>query len=72
LAALSINGDYAGFAQLELEKSFPGSVAMFVQNCGGDANPLPRIRGKDVEATELARMYGKILAEACAKSSQAR
>jgi neutral ceramidase len=64
LGGLSINGDYAGFAQLELEKSFPGSTAMFVQNCGGDANPLPRIRGKDVEATELASMYGKILAEA--------
>jgi neutral ceramidase len=64
LGGLSINGDYAGFAQLELEKSFPGSVAMFVQNCGGDANPLPRIRGKDAEATELASMYGKVLAEA--------
>jgi len=64
LGGLSINGDYAGFAQLELEKSFPGSIAMFVQNCGGDANPLPRIRGKDVEATELASMYGKVLAEA--------
>ncbi|GEP43387.1 alkaline ceramidase [Brevifollis gellanilyticus] len=64
LGGLSINGDYAGFAQLELEKSFPGSVAMFVQNCGGDANPLPRIRGKDMEATQLAGMYGHILAEA--------
>lgn len=63
LGGLSINGDYAGFAQIELEKSFPGAVAMFVQNCGGDANPLPRIRGKDVEATELASMYGKVLAE---------
>jgi hypothetical protein len=64
LGGLSINGDYAGFAQLEIEKSFPGSVALFVQNCGGDANPLPRIRGRDVEATELAAMYGRILAEA--------
>jgi len=64
LGGLSINGDYAGFAQLELEKLFPGSVAMFVQNCGGDANPLPRIRGQDAEATELAGMYGHILAEA--------
>ncbi len=64
LGGFSINGDYVGFAQLELEKSFPGVVAMFVQNCGGDANPLPRIRGKDAEATELAGMYGKILAEA--------
>ncbi len=64
LGGLSINGDYAGFAQLELEKTFSGSIAMFVQNCGGDANPLPRIRGKDAEATELASMYGRILAEA--------
>lgn len=64
LGGLSINGDYAGFAQMELEKSFPGSVALFVQNCGGDANPLPRIRGRDAEATSLARMYGGILAEA--------
>lgn len=66
LGGLSINGDYAGFAQLVLEKTFPGSVAMFVQNCGGDANPLPRIRGKstDAEATGLASKYGDILAEA--------
>lgn len=66
LGGLSINGDYAGFAQLVLEKNFPGSVAMFVQNCGGDANPLPRIRGKstDAEATSLASKYGDILAEA--------
>ncbi|MEQ1841865.1 MAG: hypothetical protein ABL994_15780, partial [Verrucomicrobiales bacterium] len=64
LGGLSINGDYAGFAQLELEKSYPGAVAMFVQNCGGDANPLPRIRGRDAEATALAAKYGDILAEA--------
>jgi hypothetical protein len=64
LGGLSINGDYAGFAQLDLEKSFPGCVALFVQNCGGDANPLPRIRGKDEEATALAAKYGAILAEA--------
>ncbi|MES2598453.1 MAG: hypothetical protein V4662_24170 [Verrucomicrobiota bacterium] len=72
LGGLSINGDYAGFAQLELEKSFPGSVAMFVQNCGGDANPLPRIRGRDVEATGLASMYGHILAEAVRQAITAK
>lgn len=64
LGGLSISGDYPGFAQLELERSFPGSVAMFIQNCGGDANPLPRIRGEDARATDIASMYGKILAEA--------
>lgn len=64
LGGLSFNGDYAGFAQLDLEKSIPGCTALFVQNCGGDANPLPRIRGRDAEATQLAGMYGHILAEA--------
>ena len=64
LGGLSISGDYAGFAQIEIEKSIPGSVAMFIQNCGGDANPLPRIRGNDDEAAALAGMYGKILAGA--------
>jgi len=64
LGGLSLNGDYAGFAQAELERSNPGSVAMFVQNCGGDANPLPRIRGREAEAVSLAERYGLILAEA--------
>lgn len=63
LGGLSISGDYAGFAQVELEKKYPGALAMFVQNCGGDANPLPRIRGNEDEAAKLAEMYGKILAE---------
>lgn len=64
LGGLSLNGDYAGYAQIELEKTNPGAVAMFVQNCGGDANPLPRIRGRDGEAVALAERYGAILAEA--------
>jgi neutral ceramidase len=63
LGGLSISGDYAGFAQIELEKQYPGSLAMFVQNCGGDANPLPRIRGNEAEALKLTSMYGHILAE---------
>jgi len=64
LSGRTISGDYAGFAQLELEKIFPGAVAMFVQNCGGDANPLPRIMGSnDDPSIQLTEMYGKILAE---------
>jgi len=64
LGGLSINGDYAGFAQCALEDAYPGCTAMFVQNCGGDANPLPRIRGRDDAAIQLAAMYGQMLAEA--------
>jgi neutral ceramidase len=64
LSGLGISGDYAGFAQIDLEKAFPGSVAMFVQNCGGDANPLPRLRGQDDEAVSLAERRGLVLSEA--------
>jgi neutral ceramidase len=52
------NGDYAGFAQIEMEKAHPGAAAMFMIGCGADANPQPR--GK----LELAEQHGKELAEA--------
>lgn len=51
-------GDYPGFAQLELEQDFPGAVAMFVNTCGGDQNPVPR------RTVELCQKYGGMLAEA--------
>jgi hypothetical protein len=65
LSGYKVSGDYAGFAQTELEKSYPGAIALFVQGCGGDANPLPRIMSSDSpEAVDLAQSYGKILARA--------
>lgn len=51
-------GDYPGYAQLELEKKYPGALAMFVNTCGGDQNPLPRRK------IELCEKYGQMLAEA--------
>jgi len=54
-------GDYAGFAQIELEKSHPGAVALFHAGCGADQNPLPR------RTVELAAGYGKRLADAVDK-----
>ena len=56
---LSINkfsGDYAGFAQIEIEKLYPGATAMFFQGAGGDQNPIPR------RTIPLAIQYGKQLA----------
>ncbi|MEX2568679.1 MAG: hypothetical protein WD431_22240, partial [Cyclobacteriaceae bacterium] len=53
-----ISGDYAGFAQLELEKLYPGATALFFQGAGADQNPLPR------RSVPLARQYGKELAAA--------
>jgi hypothetical protein len=52
------SGDYAGFAQIDLERKHPETTALFWAGCGGDANPLPRSK------IELCRKYGKELADA--------
>ena len=36
------SGDYAGYAQAEIERRHPGAVALFVQGCAGNINALPR------------------------------
>lgn len=51
-----INGDYAGFAQIEVEKALPGATAMFMILCGADQNPAPR------GTLDLAEKHGKSLA----------
>jgi hypothetical protein len=50
-----ISGDYAGYAQLEIEKAQPGAIAMFLMLCGGDQNPNPR------STEELAVKHGAAL-----------
>ncbi|CAL1520553.1 hypothetical protein MMC2321_04341 [Chitinophaga sp. MM2321] len=58
LSEYKFSGDYPGFAMLELEKTYPGTIALFFQGAGADQNPLPR-------GTEpLAKQYGKELAAA--------
>jgi neutral ceramidase len=52
------SGDWPGFAQIELEKMFPGSTALFVAGCGADQNPLPR------RTVQLAEDYGRQAASA--------
>lgn len=57
--ALSLNqfsGDYAGYAQIEIERAHPGATALFVAGCGADQNPIPR------RTVELAEQYGRELA----------
>jgi hypothetical protein len=51
-------GDYAGFAQLALEKSHPDATAMFFMGCGADQNPIPRRK------LEFAERFGNMLAAA--------
>ena len=52
-----ISGDYAGFAQADLEKEHPGAIALFVQGAAGDQNPYPR------GTVELAARFGRSLAD---------
>lgn len=52
------SGDYAGFAQLELEKAYPGVTALYFQGAGADQNPMPR------RTVPLAQQFGRELAAA--------
>ncbi|HXJ55633.1 MAG TPA: neutral/alkaline non-lysosomal ceramidase N-terminal domain-containing protein [Verrucomicrobiae bacterium] len=58
LALYQFSGDYAGYAQQELQNAHPGAIALFLQGCGGDQNPYPR------GTVELARTHGRNLATA--------
>jgi len=58
LGLMQWSGDYAGAAQVELERKYPGCQAMFWAGCGGDQNPLPR------RTVELMTEYGRQLASA--------
>jgi neutral ceramidase len=57
------NGDYAGFAQIELEKMHPGCTAMFYASCAGDQNPEPRgmVAQAEQYGTELAAAIERVL-----------
>jgi neutral ceramidase len=52
------SGDYAGYAQKEVEKLHPGVTALFCEGAGADQNPLPR------RTIPLAQQYGQELAVA--------
>lgn len=58
LSGYKYSGDYAGFAQIELEKAYPGAAALFLQGCGANQNPLPR------RTIALAKQYGQELSAA--------
>lgn len=51
-----LSGDYAGFAQLAIERAHPSATAMFMMGCGADINPKPR------STVELAVQHGEALA----------
>src|SRR2546426_3238868 len=52
---VSIDGEYAGYAQSYLEHKFPEIQAMFITGLAGDANPYPR------GTVALAQQHGRNL-----------
>lgn len=61
LAFYQYCGDYAGFAQYDIEARHPGATALFMMGCGGDQNPYPR---HGPEGLDHARRHGRSLADA--------
>lgn len=55
-----IGGDWAGFAQKNLEQDHPGVIAMASIGCGADANPRSGVTGDKVE---VAREQGREISE---------
>jgi hypothetical protein len=64
LAIQQFCGDYAGYAQEELQKAHPGAIALFMNGCSGDQNPYPRREFSYVQT------HGKTLATAVESAMQ--
>jgi hypothetical protein len=52
----TVHGDWAGCAQEQIEKDFPGAIALTALGCGADQNPDPR------STAELLEQYGRDVA----------
>lgn len=61
LSGYEINGDYAGFAETNLEEEYPNATALFFNGCGADSNPNPR------RSIELCKAHGRELSVAVEK-----
>jgi hypothetical protein len=61
-ATYLVSGDWAGYAQADLERAYEGATALFITGCGADANSNPR------GSYTLARGHGLELAGAVARA----
>jgi len=62
----AVCGDYAGFAQAQVEQREPGVVALFMIGCGGDANPYPR------NTMDQAKAHGRQLGDEVCRVMQSK
>lgn len=65
LSSYQWHGDYAGSAQLELERRHPSATVLFATGCGADANPAPRgeLEHADLHGRDLADAADRALAK---------
>ncbi len=56
-----ISGDWAGYAQQQIEDAYPGAVALVSIGCGADSNPRSGVTGDKAEIA--ARQGAEIAAE---------
>jgi putative membrane-bound dehydrogenase-like protein len=65
-----VSGDWAGFAQEQIQEDFPGAIALVSVGCGADSNPSSGVTADKVEiasrqgteiAREVKRLAGGIL-----------
>lgn len=59
MANNKVGGDWAGFAQTEIEKDNPGAIALASIGCGADANPSKAVG----DNSEPAELQGRQLAD---------
>ncbi|HWE37931.1 MAG TPA: neutral/alkaline non-lysosomal ceramidase N-terminal domain-containing protein [Isosphaeraceae bacterium] len=52
-----LSGDWAGYAQEEIERDHPGAIALTLIGCAGDANP------RDRTGVAVAQRHGRTLAD---------
>jgi hypothetical protein len=55
-----LSGDWAGFAQSEIQRDFPDTIALMSAGCGADANPESGVTG---DKADLAAAQGRQLAD---------
>lgn len=53
----ALGGDFSGYAQEAIEHLYPGTSAMFMTGCAGNANPYPR------GTVDLAKQHGEEVAK---------
>lgn len=67
-----VSADYPGVAQREIERFYPGAMALFVNGCAGDIRPAIKKAGRFVGGTfEDVERMGRLLAAEVAEASDA-